>query len=318
MEQKKCTKCNKVKSINEFGQRKIILKDGTEKYTLVSACKSCVSLYSKQHYKNKKKDNYFYVYRFLNSKNETIYVGSSQILRVRINQHFSGGHLPQRCYDETAKIEYIKTNSLALMYIKEIYYINMFKPIYNKEFKNVNDKVFLFSEFKDDTWHCYSKEATVKEDLLINENENSETQNMFKTDNLTSIFYRKRGNNFLVYFEYTIDSKRKQVREGTYKKEKEAKDKVKELKQIYKERNRTKEDKTNSKEKSSILLNSIETTYNVDDIVSIFYRNRRNNFLVYIEIKNNNKTRQIRQCTCKDEDSAREITKLLKQQLLNR
>ena len=52
----------------------------------------------------------YYVYRFLNNKNEIIYVGKSVNFINRMKQHFgSNGHLPKECYDNVDKIEYIES-----------------------------------------------------------------------------------------------------------------------------------------------------------------------------------------------------------------
>ena len=45
----------------------------------------------------------FYLYRFLNDKNEILYVGKTkQTLSDRFYAH---SHLPEDCYDKTKKIE---------------------------------------------------------------------------------------------------------------------------------------------------------------------------------------------------------------------
>ena len=42
-----------------------------------------------------------YIYRFLNNKEEIIYIGKAKKLKERMNNHT---HLPKECYDETIEI----------------------------------------------------------------------------------------------------------------------------------------------------------------------------------------------------------------------
>lgn len=68
--------------------------------------------------------NMFYVYRFINSLNQVIYVGKTkEELQKRFKAH---KHLPDVCYKSVRKIEYIICASESDMSIKEIYYINKF------------------------------------------------------------------------------------------------------------------------------------------------------------------------------------------------
>ena len=73
-----------------------------------------------------------YVYRFLNKNNQVIYVGKTINLENRISKHFSvTGHLSRECYSEVKIIEYIDLPTKIDMDIKELYYINKYKPKYN-------------------------------------------------------------------------------------------------------------------------------------------------------------------------------------------
>lgn len=76
----------------------------------------------------------FYNYRFLNEKQDVIYVGKTkQDLSKRIYQHFNVGHLPNECYKEAIRIEYIEFETEADMDFMEIYFINCFQPRFNKQ-----------------------------------------------------------------------------------------------------------------------------------------------------------------------------------------
>lgn len=81
----------------------------------------------------------FYNYRFLNKEKEIIYVGKTkQELKTRIRGHLSAGHLPKECYEEVRVVEYIEFETEADMDFMEIWFINEFKPKYNK--KSLSDK----------------------------------------------------------------------------------------------------------------------------------------------------------------------------------
>lgn len=84
----------------------------------------------------------YYVYRFLNKNYEVIYVGKSIHLIIRMNQHFSEtSHLPNECYYEVNKVEYITLASEKEMDETEKYYISLWKPKYN--IRDVNSKTTI-------------------------------------------------------------------------------------------------------------------------------------------------------------------------------
>lgn len=77
-----------------------------------------------------------YVYRFLNKNNEIIYIGKTVELKIRLRTHFY-----YNCEDwkkEVCYIEYSKLKDGATMSIYEIYYIDRYKPKYNKSDKYLN------------------------------------------------------------------------------------------------------------------------------------------------------------------------------------
>lgn len=71
------------------------------------------------------------VYRFLNAKNEVIYVGVTEDLEKRIKNH---SHLCEDCYWETYRIEYIEFDDLDTAKFIEEYFIRTYKPKYNTVF----------------------------------------------------------------------------------------------------------------------------------------------------------------------------------------
>ena len=93
-------------------------------------------------------------YRFLDNQANTIYIGSSKNIHRRLfSQHFKRGHLPQECYNNTAKIEIIKTKDYATALALEIYLIDKYLPKYNKKDKRKD----LFNSTKFDNLEYYQK-----------------------------------------------------------------------------------------------------------------------------------------------------------------
>ena len=74
-----------------------------------------------------------YIYRFIDSNKRILYVGKTNNLDKRFVQHFrKNGHLPKECYGSVWKIEYIKVDSELNALLLETYYINKYRPKYNK------------------------------------------------------------------------------------------------------------------------------------------------------------------------------------------
>lgn len=90
-------------------------------------------------------------YRFLDSQAQVIYIGSAKNIHRRLfSQHFkkNGGHshLPQECYDSTAKVEIIKTKDYATALALEIYLIDKYIPRFNK--KDKRKDIFNSTKFE--------------------------------------------------------------------------------------------------------------------------------------------------------------------------
>lgn len=94
-----------------------------------------------------------YVYRFLNNRNEIIYVGYTKDINRRMHEHFTRGHLPQPCYDSVATIEYKKYKTKSDASVMEIYYINTYQPIYNTRSKMHEPVTINISD--SDNWRLY-------------------------------------------------------------------------------------------------------------------------------------------------------------------
>jgi predicted transcriptional regulator len=77
----------------------------------------------------------FYVYKFINKEERIIYIGKTNNIKNRISQHLSKGHLSQECYNEINHIEYAEIDNKTNCCLYEVYYINKYKPKYNKRHK---------------------------------------------------------------------------------------------------------------------------------------------------------------------------------------
>lgn len=73
-----------------------------------------------------------YVYRFLDTAKNVIYIGKTINIDKRIKEHFTRGHLSKECYDSVKAVEYIKVNTEADSLLAEQYFINKYHPKYNK------------------------------------------------------------------------------------------------------------------------------------------------------------------------------------------
>lgn len=72
------------------------------------------------------------VYRFINNKDQIIYIGKALNLEKRINNRgHKDGHLPKQCYAEIAVIQYVELETKNDMDFAERYYIQKYNPIYN-------------------------------------------------------------------------------------------------------------------------------------------------------------------------------------------
>ena len=121
------------------------------------------------------------VYRFIDTSNNVIYVGSAKNIDKRLKSHFSpkGSNVDKEAYKTTARVEILKTDSYGKALDYEQYFINEYKPKYNKRDKShdINSKVVTDEEaYKhlDNKWKLYWKlrpldkdkiEANKKDDL---------------------------------------------------------------------------------------------------------------------------------------------------------
>ena len=95
-----------------------------------------------------------YVYRFLDSKGNIIYIGKTVNMDTRMQSHFTKGHLPKECYRSVAKIEYQKYKTESDSLIMETYYITKYSPKYNK-LQQSRDLPTI--EFDECSWRTYKQ-----------------------------------------------------------------------------------------------------------------------------------------------------------------
>lgn len=126
----------------------------------------------------------FYLYRFIDKKGNVIYIGRTNNIKRRIlKEHFTDNtHLPNQCYLETEKIEYVEmVESEEVAY--EAILINETRPKYNTQFKDegcfqIQLPKFEWTEFQWEyegqlEWLKKKKEQSVNiNDVILNYLEN--------------------------------------------------------------------------------------------------------------------------------------------------
>ena len=84
-------------------------------------------------------------YRFLDTLENIIYVGSAKNIDRRLRSHFNGkqGHLGREVYNQVARVEICKCEDYPSALALEQFLINKYKPRYNSKDKahNINSKV---------------------------------------------------------------------------------------------------------------------------------------------------------------------------------
>lgn len=110
-----------------------------------------------------------YIYKFLNYKNEIIYIGKTKNINNRIKQHFTittnyinsndsnknikifSGHLPDECYQNVKRILVATVENQLTAELYETYFINKYKPKYNTD-KLYNEHFSTPIEFDGIVW----------------------------------------------------------------------------------------------------------------------------------------------------------------------
>lgn len=117
----------------------------------------------------------YYVYKYINSKNEILYIGQTIDLDRRFNEHKG------RIWDiEKEKILFAKCNTLSDMNIYEMYYINKLNPKYNTALV-FND--FPSFELPDLEWKIYDKNHFEIQQQQLKSQFKEDFKNKFNPDN---------------------------------------------------------------------------------------------------------------------------------------
>lgn len=108
-----------------------------------------------------------FVYRLLDSNDNTLYIGKTKNIDKRIKSHFSfNGNVEIECYEKCEKIEYIKLDTNTDMDLAEIYLINKYEPIFNKA-SNHKDSCSILFNLKEN-WTEYKFDLIKEKFNLIN------------------------------------------------------------------------------------------------------------------------------------------------------
>ena len=102
-------------------------------------------------------------YRFLDTLENIIYVGSAKNIDRRLRSHFNGkqGHLGKEVYNQVARVEICKCEDYPSALALEQFLINKYKPRYNSKDKahNINSKVVANPDTYEsmEKWEVYYK-----------------------------------------------------------------------------------------------------------------------------------------------------------------
>lgn len=100
----------------------------------------------------------YYVYRFLDSENNILYIGKTADLRERMYQHFGKfSHLPRECYEKVFKIEYLEVNDNVDGTIIEKYLIEKSHPVFNSDYTD-SDIIFSLNN-ENFVWETYNRDS---------------------------------------------------------------------------------------------------------------------------------------------------------------
>lgn len=107
-----------------------------------------------------------FIYKFMGKNKQVIYVGRSENINQRLQNHFNNGHLPQSLYHQTENIYILKTESASEMALLELYYINKYKPKYNIRDK-FDSPFYYVRQFELKHWEKLPKEVVQELKTLI-------------------------------------------------------------------------------------------------------------------------------------------------------
>ncbi|XTR39303.1 nucleotide excision repair endonuclease (plasmid) [Paraclostridium tenue] len=108
-----------------------------------------------------------YVYKFVGERNDILYIGKTVNMERRMSQHFgSKSHLKKMgkgdIYGKIQRIEYLKCKTEYDALLKELYYINYYKPPYNSSSKI---KQIIPPQKEKDNWKLYKTIKPLKKEI---------------------------------------------------------------------------------------------------------------------------------------------------------
>lgn len=110
-------------------------------------------------------------YRFIDTLENVIYVGSAKNIDRRLHSHWSkSGHLPKDCYNNVARVEVCKCIDYPTALALEQVLISKYRPKYNKRDKssNINFKATKNMNYYEnlEKWKLYYKFKELDQDKI--------------------------------------------------------------------------------------------------------------------------------------------------------
>lgn len=108
-----------------------------------------------------------YVYKFIDENNRVLYIGKTTDMNRRMKQHFNSqnNHLKKQgkgdLYQKVQRIEYFSCKTEYDALVKELFYINYYKPKYNTASKI---KQILPPPTKEENWKLYKEIKPIKKE----------------------------------------------------------------------------------------------------------------------------------------------------------
>ena len=93
------------------------------------------------------------IYKFLNKNNEVIYVGKAKTLKARLSAHC---HLSSKQYEEVENVKYTRFDNYNVLDFVEAYYIQRYKPKYNKTF-NKSKEIYIIDKLDRKRWKYFNE-----------------------------------------------------------------------------------------------------------------------------------------------------------------
>lgn len=98
-------------------------------------------------------------YRFIDTLDNTIYIGSSKSIHRRLSSHFNGkqGHLGSNVYNQVSRVEVMKCKDYPTALFNEQILIDRYAPKYNSRDKRKNIFNNTYKSDLKEKWELYYK-----------------------------------------------------------------------------------------------------------------------------------------------------------------